>query len=106
MINIRFLRGFAAATSFIVAGCNSLDVQNPNEPDNKRALADPSAIEAVAAGTINTWVNAFNSYNGTLVEITQARSFSSSWNNANMYTYDRIDNPSDPPDQWTRLAGG
>ena len=49
----RILRGLGIATLIAAYGCEkSLDVPNPNEPDNKRALSDPSAIEAVGSGAM------------------------------------------------------
>lgn len=42
--------GLGAALLF-AAGCKSLDIQNPNAPDAKRALSDPGGVEAVAGGT-------------------------------------------------------
>lgn len=98
------VRGFAAATFLAAIGCSSLDVANPNEPDNKRALADPNAIESVAAGSIRTWINAFTDLRGAGVMAVQSRSYSSSWNNGNILTYVAVDNPTDPPDQWNRLT--
>ena len=103
MKNMRSLRGFGAAALVAFAGCNSLDVQNPNEPDRVRALADPNAIEAVGSGALRTFFNAYTSLRGAGVLSTQARSYSSSWNNGNLNFYSSVDNPTSPPDQWTRL---
>jgi hypothetical protein len=103
-MNIRSLRGLGAAALIAAASCNSLDVQNPNEPDLKRALADPSAIEAVGAGAMRTWLNAYTSLRGAGVLSTQANSYSSSWNNGNLNFYSSIDNPGATPDLWTRTT--
>src|SRR5512140_1378178 len=100
------IRGLGAAGFLAAVGCSSLDVGNPNEPDNQRALADPNAIESVASGSIRTWFNAYTDLRGAGVLVTDARSFSSSWNNGNLNTYSSIDNPTAPPDQWTRVANG
>jgi hypothetical protein len=102
MINMRMVRGLGAAALLGAMSCNSLDVPNPNEPDLGRALADPSAIEAVGSGAMRTWFNAYTSLRGAGVLATQARSYSSSWNNGNLNFYSSIDNPTAPPDQWTR----
>ncbi len=99
------VRGLAAVTCFAAVGCASLDIANPNEPNNKSALADPNAIESVAAGAIRTWFNAYTDLRGAGVLVTQARSFSSSWNNGNILTYDAVANPTAPPDQWVRTVG-
>jgi hypothetical protein len=103
-MNVRSLRGLGAAALIAAASCNSLDVQNPNEPDLKRALADPASIEAVGAGAMRTWFNAYTSLRGAGVLVTQANSFSSSWNNGNLNFYSSIDNPGATPDLWTRTT--
>jgi hypothetical protein len=100
----RIIRGLGSAAFVVAAGCNSLDVQNPNEPDAKRALSDPATIEAVAAGAMRTWFNAYTSLRGAGVLETQARSYTSSWNNGNLNFYSSVDNPTAPPDQWTRAT--
>lgn len=44
----------------LVAGataCTDLDIANPNEPDQKRALTSGVDIEALIAGTFRTWWN-------------------------------------------------
>lgn len=104
MQNMRILRGLGATVLIAAVSCNSLDVQNPNEPDLGRALADPNAIEAVGSGALRTWFNAYTSLRGAGVLSTQARSYSSSWNNGNLNFYSSIDNPTAPPDQWTRAT--
>jgi starch-binding outer membrane protein, SusD/RagB family len=104
MMSKRIVRGLGAAAFLAAVGCNTLDIQNPNTPDNTRALADPNAIEAVAAGAMRTWFNAFTSLRGAGVLDDQARSYASSWNNGNLNFYSSIDNPTDPPDQWNRMS--
>ena len=74
-------RWLCVAAAFAVAGCGNLDVVNPNAPDARRALSDPSALEAVAGGTMHTW---FTGYEGMMAVgplSTLADSYSSSWNN-------------------------
>jgi hypothetical protein len=81
-------RGVWVFTLMAALACEgSLDVPNPNEPDNKRALADPTAVEAVAAGSMRTWFNAWTSLRGATTLDAQARTHSSSWNNGNMNFY-------------------
>jgi hypothetical protein len=80
-----------SAALVAAAGCNSLDVINPNAPDAKRALADPSAIEAVASGTMRTWTNTWDGMEGGGVLVTQAQTYSASWNNFNMNFYSSLD---------------
>ena len=87
----RFLRAVSVLAAVTVAGCNSLEVVNPNAPDAKRALSDPAALEAVAGGTLRTWFNAYDGCEGNCVLVTQAQTFSASWNNWNMNFYSSID---------------
>lgn len=77
--------------ALLLAGCNSLDVENPNAPDARRALADPAAIEAVAAGTLRTWYNTYQGMEGGGPLVTMAQTYSASWNNYNMNFYSSID---------------
>jgi hypothetical protein len=77
--------------ALLLAGCNTLDVENPNAPDATRALADPAAIEAVAGGTLRSWFNTYDGMEGGGPLNTMARSYSASWNNYNMNFYSSID---------------
>ena len=85
------LRAVGVLAAVAVAGCNTLDVANPNAPDAKRALSDPAALEAVAGGTLRTWFNTYDGCEGNCVLVTQAQTFSASWNNWNMNFYSSID---------------
>lgn len=102
----RLVRGMGATALMAIAGCHSLDIANPNEPDANRALSDPKAIEALAGGAMQTWFNAYTGLRSAGVLSTQARSFSSSWNNGNLNFYSGIDlGPTDTvtaPSTWTR----
>src|SRR5205814_5349518 len=104
MIIMRIVRGMGAVALIAASGCHSLDVQNPNEPDAQRALSDPNAIEAVAGGALRTWFNAYTSLRGAGVLATQAKNYTSSWNNGNLNFYTSIDNPTDSPDKWNRMS--
>jgi hypothetical protein len=105
MHNVNLTRAATALVALLaLEGCKSLDVQNPNEPDAKRALSDPAALEALAGGTLRTWFNTWDGMDGAGVLTTQAQSFASSWNNYNMNFYSGIDNPSAPPAQWSRAT--
>ena len=69
------------AAAVAIAACGDLNVVNPNAPDARRALSDPSALEAVAGGTLHTW---FTGYDGMMAVgplSTLADTYSSSWNN-------------------------
>ena len=87
----RISRAIGILAAVAVAGCSSLDVKNPNAPDAKRALADPTALESVAGGTMRSWFNTFEGCEGNCVLTTQAQTFSASWNNWNMNFYGSID---------------
>jgi starch-binding outer membrane protein, SusD/RagB family len=87
MILSRFLRVSSLLAAVALAGCGSLDVENPNAPDAKRALSDPAALEALAGGTMRTWFEAYDGCEGNCVLVTQAQTYSASWNNWNMNFY-------------------
>ena len=87
----RISRAIGILAAVAVAGCSSLDVKNPNQPDAKRAIADPTALESVAGGTMRTWFNTYDGCEGNCVLATQAQTFSASWNNWNMNFYASID---------------
>jgi hypothetical protein len=107
MQTIRFVRALSAlAVAAALSSCKSLEINNPNEPDAERALSDPSAVEAVAAGALRTWFNAWEGLTAAGPLSAMARSYSSSWNNANMNFYSSIDNPNDPSAQWHRNSRG
>lgn len=85
-------RATALLAVMALGACKSLDVANPNEPDAKRALADPAALEALAGGTLRTWFRYWDGMESAGVLTTQAQSFTSSWNNFNMNFYSGLDN--------------
>jgi hypothetical protein len=91
MMMTRFMRVSSLLAALALAGCGSLDVTNPNAPDAKRALSDPTALESVAGGTMRQWFNGYEGCEGNCVLVTQAQSFSASWNNWNMNFYSSID---------------
>ncbi len=80
-MKIRLIRGLCIASAIAVAGCNDLNVVNPNAPDARRALSDPAALEAVAGGTMRTWFNGYDGMMGAGPLTTIADTYSSSWNN-------------------------
>jgi len=86
-----FLRGFGFAALLAVAGCKSLDITNPNDPDSDRALSDPEDIEAFVGGAMGEWFNTFVGTVGGGPLVTQAQTYTSAWNNSNMLFYSSID---------------
>lgn len=87
----RFRGTVGLLAAMLLAGCGSLEVENPNAPDAVRALSDPAALEAVAGGTLRSWFNTYEGCEGNCVLVTQAQSFSASWNNWNMNFYSGYD---------------
>jgi hypothetical protein len=77
--------------TLFMLGCQSLDITNPNAPDASRALTDPSAIEAIAGGTLRSFFNTYNGLEAVGPLTTQARSHTASWNNYNMNFYSSVD---------------
>lgn len=106
MLKGNLTRGAAAFAILAFAGCKSLDVVNPNEPDTERALSDPLALEALAGGTLRSWFNTYEGMSATGVLTTQAQNYTSSWNNFNMNFYSGVDNPSAGPAGWNRNSRG
>jgi hypothetical protein len=89
----RLARGLGILAAVTVAGCKSLDIQNPNAPDARRALSDPAALEAVASGSMKKWMNTWEGLvntGPTDVLCTMANSCTASWNNDNMRHYSDI----------------
>lgn len=81
------VQGLGLAAVMAVGGCKSLDITNPNDPDSARALADPAAIEAVLLGSVRIYINTFEQLTGGGPLVTQAQTYSASWNNFNMNFY-------------------
>lgn len=86
-----FVRGLGLVAALAVTGCKSLDITNPNQPDADRALSDPAAIEAVAGGAVRIWFNTYEGLTGVGPLVTQAQTYSASWNNFNINFYASID---------------
>lgn len=85
------LRGLGLAAILAVAGCKSLDITNPNDADGDRALSDPDALESFVGGSVQTWFNAYIGLGGGGPLVTQARTYSSAWNNFHMLFYSSVD---------------
>jgi len=88
---------WAAAVLVSFSACGKLDVVNPNEPDAKRALADPQGVEAIAGGTFRTWFNTHQGMDGAGPLTTMADSYTASWNNYYMRLYSSSIRSSDGP---------
>jgi hypothetical protein len=46
---------FSIVVTILLAGCESLDVKNENDPDFKTAFSNPSDVRGVAGSLFNTW---------------------------------------------------
>ncbi|HEX9310829.1 MAG TPA: hypothetical protein VF887_08450 [Gemmatimonadaceae bacterium] len=88
---------WAAAALVTVSACGKLDVQNPNEPDARRALSDPQGVQAIAGGTFRTWFNTHQGMDGAGPLTTMADSYTASWNNYYMRLYSSSVRASDGP---------
>jgi hypothetical protein len=86
-----FLRGLGLAAVFAASGCKSLDITNPNDPDGDRALSDPASLESFVGGSVQGWFNTYEGLTAGGPLVTQAQTYSASWNNFNMNFYSGID---------------
>lgn len=89
----RFSRVVGVTAVLLVAmGCGSLDIADPNDLDSKRALTQPSAIQAIALGGFRTWYLTTQGGFGedaypALTMSVMARSHVAMWNNYNIRFY-------------------
>ncbi len=73
------------ALGFITFGCADLVVENLNEPDSAKALANPDDLASLAGGAYRTVSNAMQEYDGPgLAMIGMADAGTCSWGNAAM----------------------
>lgn len=64
---------------------DQLEVENTNDPDGVRALADPSSIEAAASGLMKTWFVTAQNYSGIGgALLTMSDNGTCSWGNSGM----------------------
>ena len=52
---MRVIKILACAAALLAAGCQDLDVENPNAPDRSRATQQPTATESFVASSFRTW---------------------------------------------------
>lgn len=81
------LRTLALASVLLAAGCNTLDVQNPNDPDAGRALASGGDIQSLIGGAIANWYYSMQGEAPATTTATMADHFTSSWGNWGMRAY-------------------
>src|SRR6266705_3438202 len=71
----------------LAAGCDTLNIENPNAPDSKRLLSDPGSVLSLAVGAMETWFNTFENIDpGTTLSV-MARSGVAAWNNFQIRFY-------------------
>lgn len=73
------------ALGFLTYSCADLEVENMNEPDSARALANPDDLSSLAGGAFRTFHNAMQAYDGPALSMgTMADQNTCSWGNAAM----------------------
>jgi hypothetical protein len=76
---------FILALGFITFGCADLDVENLNEPDAAKALANPEDLASLAGGAFRTLHVAMQEYDGPALAMSNlADAGTCSWGNAAM----------------------
>jgi hypothetical protein len=81
-----------AVVALVLAGCGTLDINNPNAPDSQRALSDPATVQTIAVGAFRTWYLTTQGGFGedaypALTLSVMARSAVAAWNNFNIRFY-------------------
>lgn len=89
---IREIAGVVCALVLAGAGCDTLNIGNPNAPDSERALSDPATVQTIAVGAIRTWYLTTQGGFGedqfpALTLSVMARSHTAAWNNFNIRFY-------------------
>jgi hypothetical protein len=84
------LSALAVATAAVLAtvSCN-LNVENPNAPDTKRTLSQPSGLAQLLSGAFRAWVETRENYFVMPLDA-QADNYTASWNNAAMRFYSSV----------------
>ncbi len=65
-------------------GCQDLDVINTNQPDEARALATPSDIESLIAGSFLSWHDAIEDGDPAMGLAVMSDAYTCSWGNYGM----------------------
>lgn len=72
MKTYKYLISFSVLLAFLLAGCESLDVKNENDPDFATAFSTPGDVRGVAGSFLNTWFMAEHSYDGPALALAVA----------------------------------
>lgn len=78
------LRVVAALAFLVAAGCHSLEVTNPNDPDLARALATGGDIESLLGGAFNKWYHAMQDVGPSVPLSVASDQYESCWGNWGM----------------------
>src|SRR5437773_7757107 len=83
-----------ATVLICAAGCDTLNIKNPNAPDSPRALSDPSTVQSIAVGAVRTWYLTMQGDLGAdaypaLTMVVMARRHVAAWYNYNIWFYVR-----------------
>ncbi|GIV58880.1 MAG: hypothetical protein KatS3mg042_1793 [Rhodothermaceae bacterium] len=74
----------AILLAMALAGCQDLSVENPNNPDRARALAEPQDVQAIVGNLFQEYWLATQGCDGSMMLSTMADEHSSSWANWGM----------------------
>lgn len=85
MKTLRYFLLFSIVTAFLVTSCESLEVENLNDPDFETAFSNPSDVKGVAGSLINTWYMTVNLADGLgMMTWVAADAGTCSWGNFGM----------------------
>jgi len=85
MKTLRYLLLFSIVTAFLFTSCESLEVENLNDPDFETAFSNPSDVKGVAGSLINTWYLTVQNYDGIALGLwVTSDAGTCSWGNAGM----------------------
>ena len=84
---------FLIFLTFFYVGCESLEVENVNEPETQRVLATPADYVNVLDGAALQYWNAIHKYSPYMTLLVAADFGSSSWGNFNMRSVGTVSEP-------------
>jgi hypothetical protein len=85
MKTLRYFLLFSIVAAFLFTSCESLEVENLNDPDFETAFSNPSDVKGVAGSLMNTWYMTVQNYNGIALGLwVAADAGTCSWGNAGM----------------------
>ncbi|MCG8603511.1 hypothetical protein MJD09_00725 [bacterium] len=76
--------GVMLVITAMILGCQNLDVQNQNQPDEARALSTPSDIESLIQGSFLQWFDALQSSQPNMSLGVMSDAYTCSWGNFGM----------------------